>query len=239
MLSKARALMQDLQAKFVITGEVLAQRPMSQHRQALEIIARGAGLEGLVLRPLSAKLLPETIPEKEGWVRRDGLLNFSGRTRKPQVELAKSLGIKDYPNPAGGCLLTDPEFANRFKDLISHGELDINNVELLKLGRHFRLMPDAKLIVGRDERENDQLTGLACENDYLFFPTDEVAGPTSLGRGNFNEELIRLSCGITCRYSDLNGLTDTAIVYRRIPEKEGSLLKVFPLKEAELINYRI
>lgn len=238
MLRKAKELMGDFGASFVITGEVLGQRPMSQHRRALEIIEKKSGLEGLVLRPLSAKLLPETIPEKGGWVKRDKLLNFSGRTRRPQMKLAEDLNIKEYPNPSGGCLLTDPEFTKRLKELIAHQELNLNNVELLKLGRHFRISAQAKLVVGRNEKENERLVNLSQENDYLFFPSDELAGPTSLGRGSFNEGLIKLSCGITCRYCDLNGSDSAEIIYKKNPEEENRE-KISPIKDSLLANLRI
>ncbi len=239
MLCKAKEFMEQYGAKFIITGEVLGQRPMSQHKQALLNIAKRSGLEGLVLRPLSARLLPETIPEKEGWVKRDNLLSFSGRGRKQQIGLARIFGIKEYAQPAGGCLLTDPEFSKRFKDLVSHEGLNQNNVELLKIGRHFRLNDTTKLVVGRNEKENERLINLARDNDYLFMPTDELAGPTSLGRGILSEELIKLSCSITCRYCDLNVNNNIDIVYRRMSEKEGRLLNVLPIEEPALLSIRI
>jgi len=238
MLCKAKEFMEQYGAKFIITGEVLGQRPMSQHKQALLNIAKRAGLEGLVLRPLSARLLPETIPEKEGWVKRDNLLSFSGRGRKQQIELARIFGIKEYAQPAGGCLLTDPEFSKRFKDIVSHEGLNQNNVELLKLGRHFRFSERAKLIVGRNEKENARLSDLAGENDYLFMPY-EIAGPTALGRGVFTDELVKLSCSITCRYCDLNRNTNIDIVYRRMSEKENKVLRISPIEETTLSSLRI
>lgn len=239
MLSKARALMQELGVAFIITGEVLGQRPMSQHKQALGVIEKKAGLEGLLLRPLSAKLLPETIPEQKGWVDRSKLLNFSGRSRRPQMELAKELNIKEYSNPAGGCLLTDPEFAKRLKELIAHQELNLENIELLKIGRHFRISPETKLVVGRNEKENEQLTGLVKADDYLFMPTEKIAGPTSLGRGKFNGELIKFCSSITCRYCDLNGATEAEIIYRKIPEKEDNILEVSVIEQNQFISLRI
>lgn len=239
MLNKAKELMKEWDAQFVITGEVLGQRPMSQYRRALELIERKSGLEGLVLRPLSARLLSKTLPEKEGWVKRDKLLNFSGRTRRPQINLAKNFQIKNYPNASGGCLLTDPEFSKRLKDLIIHQELSIDNIELLKIGRHFRISQDTKLIVGRDEKENERLFKLAKDNDYLFMPCEKIAGPTSLGRGQFSEELIRLSCSITCHYCDLNGETNTQIIYRKISESEDRVLEVSPIEDAKLTSLRV
>lgn len=240
LFRKAKELMQEIGALFVVTGEVLGQRPMSQHRKALKIIEKESGLEGLVVRPLSARLLPETIPEKNGWIQRGRLLNFSGRTRRPQMALAELFEIKDYPCSSGGCLLTDPNFSKRIKDLIDCGELNLNGVELLKLGRHFRLLPDAKLVVGRNEIENERLSNLAKKGDYLFFPQD-VTGPLALGRGDFNQELIRLSCSITCRYCDLNGTKFTNIGYKKIGAiSEGdSHLRVSPIDEERLMGIRI
>ena len=238
MFSKAREFMQETGAKFIVTGEVLGQRPMSQHKQALMIIEKESGLEGLVLRPLSAKLLPETIPEKEGWVDRNKLLDISGRTRRPQIELAKKIDIKDYPCASGGCLLTDPEFTKRIKELMLHEGLSLNNVELLKIGRHFRLSKEAKLIVGRNKKENERLINLAKVNDYLFIPID-IAGPVALGRGNFAQDLIELSCRITCRYCDLNGKINAGIVYKRLPQEEEKLLEVQAIEDNKLAALRI
>jgi len=239
MLKNVKELMKELDAGFVITGEVLGQRPMSQHRQALSIIAKKSGLEGLVLRPLSAQLLDETIPEKEGWVSRDKLLNFGGRGRLEQVKLAGVLGIKDFAQPAGGCLLTDPEFAKRLKELIDHGELDLDNIELLKVGRHLRLAQNAKLVVGRNEGENEELMDLAKEGDHLFMPNDLMAGPTSLGRGAFSDELIKLGCAITCRYCDIDSPGEAGIIWYRKGGEEKCSLNVPPAKDAEFAGFRI
>lgn len=238
MLNRAKLLMQELDAKFIVTGEVLGQRPMSQNRRVLGIISKSSGLEGLVLRPLCAKLLPESMPEKEGWVSRDKLLDFNGRSRKPQIELAKKLGIKDYPTPAGGCLLTDPEFSKRLKELISHNELDISNIELLKIGRHFRISSNTKLIVGRNQQENEGLVELSKKDDYIFMPQN-IAGPTALGRGRFSQDLIKLSCSITCRYSDLDGTKTCKITYGRISTKDKNILEISSLPEQNLIDLRI
>lgn len=239
MLAKAKGFMKDLDASFVVTGEVLGQRPMSQHRHALQLIEEKSGLKGLLLRPLSAKRLPMSIPEREGWVDRNELLDFSGRTRKPQIELAQSLGLKNYPNASGGCLLTDPEFAKRLKDLIRHHALSIDDVELLRYGRHFRLGLDTKLVVGRNEKEDIALERLAKEDDFLFYPSQDLAGPTCLGRGIFDEGLVTLSCGITCRYCDLDGGITADIVYRRGPEKEEKVLRVSRIEEEPLQRLRI
>ncbi|MFZ2938376.1 MAG: tRNA 4-thiouridine(8) synthase ThiI [Candidatus Omnitrophota bacterium] len=246
MLSKAKQLMQELGAQFIVTGEVLGQRPMSQHRDALQAIAKKSGLEGLVLRPLSAKNLPETIPEINNWVNRDKLLNFGGRTRRPQIELAAKFGIRNFAWPAGGCLLTEPEFSKRLKEIIARKELNIENVALLKIGRHFRIGKTTKLIVGRNELEDIELEKLAKAGDYLFYPNQQLAGPTCLGKGEFNEALIKLAAQITCRYCDLNTAVSTEIMY--VIKTRGTVLcgdspscflRVSPLSETELVSLRI
>lgn len=238
MLSKAKDLMPQLGAEFVVTGEVLGQRSMSQHRQALLLIEKKAGLEGLLVRPLSARLLPETLPEKEGWIKRAKLMAFSGRSRKPQMELAKSYAMQDYPNASGGCLLTDPEFTRRLGDLISHDGLNLEKVQLLKLGRHYRLAKNVRLVVGRNEKENMLLAGLAAGNDYLFMPKI-LAGPTALGRGDFDPELIRIACRVTCRYCDLNGKKEAEIFYRKASQDKEEMLQAAPLEEEEITKFRI
>jgi len=169
MFTKARQRMEEIGADFVFTGEVVGERPMSQRRDAMRIIARESGLDGRLLRPLSAKLLPLTIPETEGLIDRDKLLDIHGRSRKPQMALAEEYGINDYPCPAGGCLLTDPGFARRMRDLVRYDPgFGLNGVQLLKVGRHFRLSPDAKAVVGRNQEENQRIASLARPDDVLF-----------------------------------------------------------------------
>jgi len=202
MFSRARERMEEIGAAFVFTGEVLGQRPMSQHRRAMRIIDRESGLDGRVLRPLSAQLLEPTIPEKEGLVGREKLLAIQGRSRKPQMALAKEYGIADYPCPAGGCLLTDPGFARRMRDLMRFRPgFDLNDVNLLKVGRHFRLLPGVKVVVGRNEDENHRLQRLARRGDF-FFEVKGCGSPVTLLRREAGEEEIHLSAAITARYSD-------------------------------------
>ena len=239
MLSKAKEMMESLGASFLISGEVLGQRPMSQHHPALDMISKEAGVEGLLLRPLSAKHLEPTIPEQKGWVEREKLFDFTGRTRRPQMELAVMLGVIDYPNASGGCLLTDPLFTKRLRDLMKFGVYDMENVALLKVGRHYRFAHDAKLIVGRDEAENTDIEKLAQEGDILFVPPEDLAGPSALARGNFSEDQLNLSAGIIARYCDLAGKLSIDISYRKFPEAEWQILNVAPVLDEESEKYRL
>ena len=191
-------------AEFIITGEVLHQRPMSQNGRALKIIEQETGLEGKVVRPLSGRVLPATLPAEQGLIKHEMLMDIKGRSRKGQLALAKRYGISEPPNAAGGCLLTDPAFSVRIRDLFSHtaGVPSLNDVELLKVGRHFRLSPVAKFIVGRNQAENEIIRALATEGDVLFEARDYV-GPTGLLRGQMdNTEIQQLCCRIILRYSD-------------------------------------
>jgi tRNA U34 2-thiouridine synthase MnmA/TrmU len=182
MLRRARAYMEQVGAHFVFTGEVLGQRPKSQHREQLRIIERDAGLEGLLLRPLSAQLLPPTIPEQKGWVDREQLLGIGGRSRKEQIALAEAFDIGEYPQPSGGCcLLPDPNFARRLRDFIEHypdEKVTPEQMALLAVGRHFRLEPELKVIVGRDEGENNYLAYAGA--NYWQFTTVDHPGPLGL-----------------------------------------------------------
>ncbi len=200
--SLAKKFMEEVGASFLISGEVLGQRPMSQHRRALNIIEAETGLKGLILRPLSAKLFPLTIPENKGWVKRESLLAISGRGRKPQMQLASDYGINDYPCPAGGCLLTDPEFSRRLKDVIKEKVITIKDIELLKTGRYFKVGSSFRLTVGRNEKESNRLLNMGNKNDILFEPVS-LPGPTALGRGIFSDEIKDKCYQIIARYTSL------------------------------------
>ncbi|MCX8160741.1 MAG: tRNA 4-thiouridine(8) synthase ThiI [Candidatus Saccharicenans sp.] len=181
MVRIAGGLLERYQADFVATGEVVGERPKSQNRQALGLVEKLSGIRGLVLRPLSARLLPATIPEEKGLVDRERLLDISGRSRKRQLELAEKYGLKDYPTPAGGCLLTDPGFAARAKQLIKwRGRLLPEDIELIKTGRVF-FEPDGLIVVGRNERENEKIAGIAGEADILV-TTAGIKGPLACVR---------------------------------------------------------
>lgn len=177
MLKKAKQIMREEGFDFVATGEVLNERPMSQTKKSLKIVEKDSGLEGYLLRPLSAKALEETIPEKDGRVDRNKLLNIVGRSRREQMVLAEKYGIKDYPTPAGGCALTQAGFAGRVKDLFDNNPAcSLEDIELLKFGRQF-WVNGVRMIVGRNEKDNMRLESLLGDNDILIKPK-EIAGPS-------------------------------------------------------------
>ena len=215
MLEWAREAMEREEAGFLVTGEVLNQRAMSQTRDRLRQIDRATGLEGLVLRPLCARLLEPTLPEREGVVDRGRLLDISGRGRTRQYALAGQYGITDIPQPAGGCLLTDPGYSARLEDLWAHdpdaGPRDIN---LLRVGRHFRPGPRCKIVVGRDEGENGTIESLFGPGDALVFLRDHQ-GPMVIVRGPSGPEEIRLAASLAVRYGDVPGKAASAAVVRR------------------------
>ena len=202
MFEAGKKHMEEIGAEFIISGEVLGQRPMSQFAPALKKIEKLSNLEGKIVRPLSAALLPATDPEKNGLIKRKNLGMIRGRSRKEQLKMAKEFGIEDPPNAGGGCLLTDPAFSLRAIDLFKHIETPTtNDIDLLKIGRHFRLDQNTKLIVGRNEDENEIMHALALSNDILLEAKEHV-GPTTLLRGNGIEKHIEFSAKITLRYSD-------------------------------------
>lgn len=205
MLRKAKAYAESIGADFVATGEVIGQRPMSQRRDTMRLIEKQSGLEGKLLRPLCAKSLPPTEPENEGLVDRERLLGLHGRGRRAQMDLIKSFGVEDYPAPAGGCcFLTDESFATRFKDKMAHRaerRIGWEDVTLLKLGRHFRISPTLKLIVGRWESENSFLERFTEGRVSLL--SDEVMGPLAVTDESLpTPEEEALCAAIVARYSD-------------------------------------
>jgi tRNA U34 2-thiouridine synthase MnmA/TrmU len=238
VLQKARDLMPELGCDFVVTGEVLGERPMSQRRQPMDMIQARSGLKGLLLRPLSAQLLPPTVPEERGWVDRSRLMAIQGRCRKPQMELAKELGITEYPTPAGGCLLTDPAFAVRFRDLLDHQPgFDLGDAHLLKVGRHFRLTADARCIVGRDHAENRTIRTFARAGDLLMEARD-FKGPLALLRGRFGQAEVALAAAITVRYGKGLAESQAAVSWRDLAGPVGEVVAT-PAKDADLAPYRL
>ena len=204
MYNAAKEHMKKTNADFIITGEVLFQRPMSQNNRALHIIEKETGMESKVLRPLSAKHLPPTEAEKRGLIKRENMGDIKGRSRKGQLALARHFDMSDPPNAAGGCLLTDPSFSKRVKDIIDHSSdvPTLNDIELLKVGRHFRITNDAKLVVGRNKDENEVIKALASEGDIIIEVKDYV-GPTCILRCKNHDHSLLKTCGaIAARYSD-------------------------------------
>ena len=202
MVTKARELKEKLGFDFLFTGEVLGQRPMSQRRDNLPHIARVAGVKGWLLRPLCAQRLPETEPERLGWVDRSRLLGLSGRGRKPQMALAKQWGIEDYPSPAGGCcFLTDENYARKLRDIWEFRgakTYTMEDIVLLKAGRHIRPSPRFKIIVGRDETENHFLAGFG--EGRMILRTKGLPGPLVLLEGTPEEEEVILACRLAARF---------------------------------------
>ena len=211
MVARACALMREKGFDFAFTGEVLNERPMSQNRRSLKIVEAQPGCEGYLVRPLSAKLLEETVPEREGKVDRSRLLDISGRSRKPQMALAERYGISSYLQPAGGCLLTDPGFSSRLRELRGREGLDdIRGLHLLKIGRHFRLPSGKKIVVGRNEAENAKIEDLSREGDALLWP-ERVPGPMVILPGGGDAADVEEAARACARYSDVQEGRETAI----------------------------
>jgi hypothetical protein len=186
---------------FIATGEVLGERPMSQNRQSLDTVARCCGVPEYLLRPLSAKLLDPTKPEMDGLVDREGLLAIEGRSRKPQMELARKYGIKSYVQPAGGCLLTDPHFSQRLRELLSRNpDAKVDDARLLRLGRHFRSSTGARIVVGRDQNDNDRICSFAKASDVIII-SDIIPGPSVLIRDARDGD-VELAAKICASYAD-------------------------------------
>lgn len=205
MLKKAGEIMKSENADLILTGEVLGQRPMSQGKQSLHVVAKRSGYEEYIVRPLSAGLLPETKPEMEGRIDRAKLLDIQGRGRKRQMDLAEKYRLTGYAKPAGGCLLTDPEFTRKLRDLYTHDdEPGIKDIELLKVGRQFRLNDKTKIIVGRKKNENAVIEKLSQDRDIIIKARD-FPGPTVLVPYGCGREDLQLAAGICIFYSDAPG----------------------------------
>ena len=201
LLRKAKEYMTECGADFIITGEVLGQRPMSQRRDSLRVIERESGLEGLLLRPLSAQHFELTIPEQEGWVDREKLLAIKGRCRKELFQLADDLDVKNYPCPAGGCLLTELSFVPKVRDIFDHcDELNLRDFRMLKIGRHFRIGPRTKVIIGRDENDNRLLEAAMQPGETSLFWMDGNT-PAGVIMGTQDDTSLNMASRILLRYT--------------------------------------
>ena len=241
MYNAAKEHMEKTGADFIITGEVLGQRPMSQNGNALKIIENETQPNGKIVRPLSFRHLPLTEAESKGLIKREKLGDIKGRSRKGQLQLAKKFDISDPPNAAGGCLLTDPAFSIRVRDLYDHtkGTPDMNDIELLKIGRHFRLSDNTKLIVGRNKMENEILDSLKLDNDLIIEASNHV-GPTCILRTKkqlSSEKEIEIAASTALRYSDSPMDKSSSVrIKSRQYEKE---IQVFPIDNTVLDELRI
>jgi hypothetical protein len=224
--------------RFLFSGEVLGQRPMSQTRPSLRYVEKNSGHEGYILRPLSAKKLEPTVPEKEGWVDREGLMDFSGRSRKPQMALAESLGIREYPTPAGGCLLTDKGYTLRLKDLLDHQEdVTEQDLHLLRYGRHLRLGERVKAVVGRTQAENERLLRHVDFQRDRVLRTVGFPGPVTVVPGGASEGELAVAAAVGAGYGKApKGETVTVKV---AGGEEERLLRVVPMAPAEARRFLI
>jgi tRNA U34 2-thiouridine synthase MnmA/TrmU len=225
-------------ADFVFTGEVLGQRPMSQNKGMMKVIEKRSGLEGLILRPLSGRIMEETIPEKRGWVDRNLLEDIQGRSRRRQIALAEELGIEAYPSPAGGCLLTDVNFATRFRDLVSFagaGNITVRDTVTLSVGRHFRTSENSRVVAGRNEEENNYLAEV-YRNNWILRAAD-VTGPDVVLFGGGSEEELKKAASITARYCNDKGSPVVRIKAAR--EGEEIILNVPPAGNGLLSEWRV
>lgn len=239
MFEKAGDLMTSLEAQFLFSGEVLGQRPMSQNIKALRLVEEASRYPGLILRPLSAKLLPETEPEKKGWVDRSRLMDIQGRSRKRQMQLAREWNLTEFPSPGGGCLLTDPGFSVRLDELLhkmpAAGPVD---VEKLKLGRHFRLPGGSKAVVGRNHKENEDLQLLVGEGDIVLKQSD-APGPLTILDGSASEEDVLAASALTARYTKTGASGGEVPITVIRPGGEEGTLHVKPMGLLEVEAYRV
>lgn len=235
MVSKAKQWMEENGFDFIITGEVVGQRPMSQRKDLLPVVVRESGADDLLLRPLCAKNLAATLPEREGWVDRDKLLDFHGRNRKPQMALAEKFGFEDYATPAGGCcFLTDKNYSNKLVDLWKardKKEYELDDIMLLKVGRHIRPQPHYKLIVSREEGENNFLKGY--KKLFSSIEIQSHGGPLTLIDGDANDDELKHAARIAARFSQGRDAENVTVKITRTDGNE-KILDVPPLSPSEI-----
>ena len=235
MVKKALQWIKENDFDFIITGEVIGQRPMSQRKDTMPVIQRESGAGDLLVRPLCAQHLPATLPEREGWLDREKLLDFSGRTRKPQFELAEQFGFEDYATPAGGCcFLTDKSYSVKLVDLWQHRgskEYELDDIMLLKVGRHIRPNEKFKIIVSREEGENKFLEGYKKQFTHLYI--GNFSGPLAIIEGEVNEDDLKLAGQIVARYSQGRDAEEVEVVAKPL-NKDLLNFKVKPLLASDI-----
>lgn len=237
MMRYCGELLEKFHADFIITGEVLNQRPMSQNRSALDIVKNESGIGRKILRPLCAKNLNPTEMEIEGLIDREALLDIKGRNRKVQMELAEKWGIVDYPSPAGGCKLTEPNYSLRLRELVAHKEdISIRELELLKIGRHFRVSKDAKIISARTEQEGELLKQLLTKEDLIFL-SKEYTGSIVVIIGKATNEDIEFAAKVSGRYSKGKDEKSISVNYMEYGNPIYKSIEVAPAREEEINNY--
>jgi len=210
MFKVAKKVMEKEGASFLISGEVVGQRPMSQNSDALNTVLNIGDVDGLLIRPMCAKHLKPTIAEESGWVDREKLQNISGRSRKVQMELAEQYGLVDFESPGGGCLLTDEGFSVKIRDFIKYDKFEVPDIAVLKYGRHFRLPDGAKLVVGRNQEENEKLEAVENEKFTLIKPHG-MPGPSSLLSFKVSSEDKTLATQIIVTYSKIDSNNEYSV----------------------------
>lgn len=241
MMRYSGELLKKFDADFIITGEVLNQRPMSQNRSALDVVKKQSGFSDKILRPLCAKNLKETQMEIDGLVDREKLLDICGRNRKPQMALAEKWGIKDYPSPAGGCKLTEPNYSIRLKEIIDRkGEVTEKDLDLLRYGRHFVTENNTKIIVSRTNEEGQCIKKLLNKNDWMFLTTKFNGAMVIIPEGNTpNEDDITLACRLAVRYSKGKDEDLVEVKYGQVSTNFNNKKIVNSITQEELDEYNI
>ncbi|PHQ65791.1 MAG: ATP-binding protein [Sulfurimonas sp.] len=212
MFAVAKRIMEAEGASFLLSGEVMGQRPMSQNKDALQTVLNESNCDGLLLRPMSAKMLTPTIAETNGWVDREKLEGITGRSRERQLELAKEIGLDNFESPGGGCLLTDENFSKKIVDFIKYDQFEVKDISVMKFGRHLRLPDDAKLVVGRNKDENQHLQNID-NNKYYHAKTIGIPGPHALLSKNATEADMELATRIILSYTKADPLKSYSVAY--------------------------
>jgi hypothetical protein len=237
MMRYAGRLLKELEADFIITGEVLNQRPMSQNYKALDVVKKESGFEEYILRPLCAKNLPATKMELQGLVDRENLLDISGRSRKPQMELAREWNITEYPSPAGGCKLTEPNFAMRLEDLLKvNPNCGPEDVFLLNHGRHFRISNKVKVISSRDEEDFNAMKPLLQKGEYVFDAID-FPSSTIILQGIPDDKDIEIAAAICGRYGKGKNEKELRIKYKKFEDDDYKIISIAPAKDEDIREF--